>query len=199
MKSKIFDILDKLDIRYAIIEGDKYIDELCHDINLVKPDLDIVIESLNKDILQILDSDSNYERLDYCSFREIDIDLRIDLYFNSINVGYYYYLKIKEFSFVNKKIDKNEYLIYLLLDPLLKFGEYKQRHQCKIRHYLKDFDSKDFMQLIRSIIGKKIADDLLLRLRYYNFHLDINFIKSCKLKLLLINGNFVRMIQNRFF
>ena len=69
--------------------------------------------------------------------KTIQKPLKIDLYFKTLNVGYYHFLKVSPLSFKSKEVSEIEYIIYQILDPLLKFSKYKKRHEYRLCEYFK--------------------------------------------------------------
>lgn len=63
--------------------------------------------------------------------------------------------------------------------------------------YFKNFKKKQVLYLLQKIIGKKLSLSLLNKVSNNNFNISKAFIKICKIKLLFINNNFVKMIKSR--
>ena len=161
---------------------------------IVKPDIDIVLK--NKSSILAFKNPA-FKFIHQYRFREILTGLNIDLYCQFLNVGYYYYLRISQSSYDNYQISDLEYLIYLILDPLLKFSEYHTRHKKRLSRYShKDLDQA--FVLIASMIGLRLSKVLYQKIASRDFNVSSFFIKQCKFKLLFINGNFVRMCKYRF-
>ena len=177
-------------ITFALIKG-KY-DQVDDDI--VRPDIDIVLK--NKSSILIF-KNPTFKFINQYRFREILTGLNIDLYCQFLNVGYYYYLRISNSSYDNYQISDLEYLIYLILDPLLKFSEYHSRHKKRLSRYSQEELSQAFV-LLESIIGLRLSKVLYQKISSREFNVSTVFIKQCKFKLLFINGNFVRMCKSRF-
>ena len=177
-------------IAFALIKG-KY---NRFDDDIVKRDIDIVLK--NKSSILAFKNPAFKFIHQYC-FREMSTGLNIDLYCQFLNVGYYYYLRISQSSYDNYQISDLEYLIYLILDPLLKFSEYHIRHKKRLSRYShKDLDQA--FVLIASMIGLRLSKVLYQKIISREFNVSTIFIKQCKFKLLFINGNFVRMCKYRF-
>lgn len=195
MKSLI-KLLENNNISYSFIEGD-YDDRANQkEKDSFNKDIDIVLCGDKNKIFTILFSSKDLYYVDNV-FRDIITNMRIDIYYNTINVGYYHYLIIKESSFILGKISKEEYIIYQLLDPLLKFSIYQKRHQYNLIKYTSNYNIEYIFPELRKIIGFFLAKRLIAKIKRKDFSLSFVFIKLCKLRLLLINGNFVRMINNR--
>jgi hypothetical protein len=133
------------------------------------------------------------------SFFAIADNLRIDLYFKTLNFGYYHFLKVSPSSFKSKKVSETEYIIYQILDPLLKFSKYQKRHEYRLRQYVNAGISDDVKKMLRQIIGCKLTKILLNKISKSEFSFSSSFIKRCKFRMLFINGNFVKMIKSRIF
>jgi len=130
---------------------------------------------------------------------DIENNLRIDLYFKTLNVGYYHFLEIDNQDFLNTEVSELAYIIYQIIDPLLKFSKYHNRHQYRLKKYFNNSIPNEVEECLRKIIGKKLAYELLVNISNSNFNVKSTFIKKCKLNMLLINGNFVKMIKSRVF
>ena len=195
MKSLI-KLLENNNISYSFIEGDY--DDIANkkEENSFKKDVDIVLCGDKNKILNILLSSKNLYFVDNI-FRDIRTNMRIDIYYNTINVGYYHYLIIKESSYALGKISKEEYFIYQLIDPLLKFSKYHKRHQYNLIEYTSNYNIEYIFPELRKLIGSFLAKRLISKIIRKDFSLSFLFVKLCKLRLLLINGNFVRMINKR--
>ena len=123
----LYTVLSSENMSYAIISGSYDVESFNFEDESFFPDFDIVLESKSKRIIKILKSRKEFDYLGGYSFREKDTGMRIDLYFDFLNVGYYNYLRIDSSSFVNRKVSDADYIVYQILDPLLKFSEYKAR------------------------------------------------------------------------
>ena len=121
--SKIFVFLEEKKIGYALLEGidDEY--GIIKEGLSFRKDLDIVLDCEKEDIFSFLELDNNFKHLGNNSFLSIQDNLRIDLYFKTINVGYYHFLKISSIAFKAKQVSEEDYIIYQILDPLLKFSK----------------------------------------------------------------------------
>ena len=86
-------------------------------------------------MFSFLIADNNFKYLGDNSFLDIENDLRVDLYFKTLNVGYYHFLKINNQDFLNKEVSESAYIIYQIVDPLLKFSKYHNRHQYRLKKY----------------------------------------------------------------
>ena len=177
-------------ISFALIKGKH--DQV--EDNIVKPDIDIVLK--NKSSIMLF-KNPDFKFINQYRFRERLTGLNIDIYCQFLNVGYYYYLRIGKSSYDNYQISDLEYLIYLILDPLLKFSEYHVRHKKRLSRYSQEDLSQAFV-LIDSIIGLRLSKVLYKKITSRDFNISTIFIKQCKFKLLFINGNFVRMCKYRF-
>ena len=122
--TNIFKIIEEKKIAYAVVKG-VYDEESLkkEDIGFIK-DLDIVLDCNKEDVFPFLKVDNNFKHLENNSFLSISDNLRIDLYFKTLNVGYFHFLKISPLSFKSKEVSEKEYIIYQILDPLLKFSKY---------------------------------------------------------------------------
>ena len=196
--SKIFRFLEKSCIPYAVIraEGELY---RINEIKDCKLDLDIVLNCTAQQILPQLVKSTDFKQIDQHSFLDIKKNLRIDLYFKTINVGYYHFLKIQESSFKRKIVSHSEYVIYQLLDPLLKFSYYHPRHKLRLEKYISDGIDQKIIQTLEKIIGYRLSCILLKKISNKEFVFSVSFIQRCKFRMLFINGNFVKMIKSRVF
>ena len=199
INNELFKILNVEKIPYAVIEGKHDINSYKVENELLNPDIDIVLQTNSKQIISVLKSKQAFDYLGDYSFRENTTNTRIDLYFNSLNVGYYHFLKVHANSFVNQKLSEEEYIIYQILDPLLKFSKYYPRHQCRLEKYFDSGIPKEVKVKLESALGKSLSDALLSKISNKDFSISKIFIKRCKLRLLFINGNFVKMLKSRIF
>ena len=92
--TNIFKFLEKNKIAYAVLKG-------AYDANLLKEedvgfrkDLDIVLDCNKEDVFSFLKADHNFKYLENNSFFAISDNLRIDLYFKTLNFGYYHFLDL---------------------------------------------------------------------------------------------------------
>jgi len=197
--TNIINFLEQKSISYIVLIGKYDNDSYMYERSDFKKDLDLVLNCKKDDVFSFLIADNNFKYLGDNSFLDIDNDLRIDLYFKTINVGYYHFLKIDNQDFLNKEVSESAYIIYQILDPLLKFSKYHNRHQYRLKKYFNNTIPKEVDVYLREIIGKKLAYELLENISNSNFAIKSIFIKKCKLNMLLINGNFVKMIKSRIF
>ena len=100
--TNIINFLEKKNIAYVVLKGahdkESYIQERVG----FNRDLDLVLNCKEDDVFSFLISDNDFKYLGDNSFLDIENDLRIDLYFKTINVGYYHFLKIENQDFLNK-------------------------------------------------------------------------------------------------
>ena len=197
--TNIVRILEDKKIAYAVLKGDHECESLKKEDIVFREDLDIVLDCVEEDILPFLKANNSFKYLQNNSFLSISDNLRIDLYFKTLNVGYYHFLKIRDSSFRVNKVSDDEYLIYQMLDPLLKFSKYQRRHEYRLSHYFKEGVSNNVQINLNQIIGRRLAKILLNRISDSKYFMSRLFIKRCKIRLLFINGNFVRMMKSRFF
>ena len=197
--TNIFKFLEENKIAYAVLKG-------VHDENSLKEedvgfrkDLDIVLDCNKEDVFPFLKADHNFKYLENNSFLAVSDNLRLDLYFKTLNVGYYHFLKINLIAFKSKQISEKEYIIYQILDPLLKFSKYQKRHEYRLRQYVNAGISDDVKKMLRQIIGCTLTKILLNKISKSEFSFSSSFIKKCKFRMLFINGNFVKMIKSRIF
>ena len=194
---KIITYLNENNIAFAVLKGVHDEDSCQMETKEFKVDLDIVLSCNRKSFIVKLKQDTEYRYLEKNCFLDIENNLRIDFYFQTINVGYYHYLKIYEQSFLNKEVSEKEYIVYQILDPLLKFSKYHFRHQYRLSAYFKLDISSEIKEMLKDIIGKKLGKQLVDNIANGNFDISNSFIKKCKWKMLFINGNFVKMLQSR--
>lgn len=197
--TNIFKLFEERKIAYAVIKGVYDEASLTKEGVGFRIDLDIVLDCNKEDVLPFLKADYNFKYLENNSFLAISDNLRIDLYFKTLNVGYYHFLKISPLSYKSKEVSEKEYIIYQILDPLLKFSKYQKRHEYRLRQYVKTGISDDVKKKLRQIIGCKLTKILLNKISKSEFSFSISFIKKCKFRMLFINGNFVKMIKFKIF
>ena len=110
--TNIINFLEQKNISYVVLKGlhdkESYIQERVG----FKRDLDLVLNCKKDDVFSFLITDNDFKYLGDNSFLDIDNDLRIDLYFKTINVGYYHFLKIDNQDFLNKEVSESAYIIY---------------------------------------------------------------------------------------
>ena len=120
--SIIFNLLKTHKISYIVLTG-KYDEESYHiEKTSIKKDLDILLDSTKENIIHHIFNHKNLKHLEDNSFFDTFKNLRIDIYFRSLNVGYYHYFKADTSVFSYSQYNENVYVIYLILDPLLKFS-----------------------------------------------------------------------------
>ena len=195
----MFRFLEEHKISYAILKGEHDENSLKKEDVRFKNDLDIVLNSNKEDVLACLKADTNFKYLQHNSFLVVSDNLRVDLYFKTLNVGYYHFLKINPIAFKSKQISEAEYIIYQILDPLLKFSKYQKRHEYRLTQYISAGVSDDVKKKLIQIIGYKLTQILLNKISNLEFSFSSLFIKKCKFRMLFINGNFVKMIKSRIF
>ena len=195
--ANIFKILEERGIRYAVLGGAYDEDSLKKEDSGFREDLDIVLDCRKEDVITFLKENSSFKYLQNNSFLDISDNLRIDLYFKILNVGYYHFLKINPIAFEFKRISETEYIIYQILDPLLKFSKYQKRHEYRLRKYVNSGISDDVRIKLKQIIGLRLTNVLLSKILESDFSFSSLFIKRCKFRMLFINGNFVKMIKSR--
>ena len=98
-----------------------------------------------------------------------------------------------------KKVSEIEYIIYQILDPLLKFSKYQKRHEYRLSQYFKKGINNEVQIRLKQIIGCKLTKILLNKISNSEYSISRSFIKICKFRMLFINGNFVKMIESRVF
>ena len=197
--TNIINFLKQKKIAYAILKGTHDNESYMHERVGFKKDLDIVLNCKKDEVFSFLIEDNNFKYLGDNSFLDIKNDLRFDLYFKTLNVGYYHFLKIENQDFLTQEVSESAYIIYQILDPLLKFSKYHNRHQYRLKKYFSNTFPNEVEECLKVIIGKKLAYELLGNISNSNFAVKSIFIKKCKLNMLLINGNFVNMIKSRIF
>ena len=116
--------------------------------------------------------------------------VRLDFYIDWINCGYYYLFPVVQSS------SECVYIAYQVLEPIVKFGNYKQRHIQRIKRYLDKFGrfSNNTTNLLSIAIGKTLTKKILKQLLNNNYN-----ISSTKVKwsLAFRNGNFKRILKER--
>ena len=164
-----------------------------------KKDLDVVVNCSKNEIIDKFINLDNLLHIEKNSFFDKINNIRVYIYFKTLNVGYYHYLKIDQKSYEQNKIQDIEYLIYIILDPILKFSYYQNRHQYILNKYFNNCENIDLQIKLSNIIGKLLANKLLDKLRIGDFYITNSFIKICKFRMLFINDNFALMLRNRLF
>jgi len=197
--TNIINFLEQKSIAYAVLKGTHDNESYMYESVGFKKDLDLVLNCKKDDVFSFLIADNKFKYIGDNSFLDIENDLRIDLYFKTLNVGCYHFLKINNQDFLTKEVSESAYIIYQILDPLLKFSKYHNRHQYRLKKYFSNRIPKEVEESLKEIIGKKLANELLENISNSNFDIKSIFIKKCKLNMLLINGNFVNMIKSRIF
>ena len=197
--TNIINFLEQKSIAYAVLKGTHDSESYMHESVGFKKDLDLVLNCKKDYVFSFLIADNKFNYISDNSFLDIENDLRIDLYFKTLNVGCYHFLKINNQDFLTKEVSESAYIIYQILDPLLKFSKYHNRHQFRLKKYFSNTIPKGVEENLKEIIGKKLAYELLENISNSNFAVKSIFIKKCKLNMLLINGNFVKMIKSRIF
>ena len=195
--SSITRYLNENNIDYAVLKGEY--DDISYQTESqdFKPDLDIVLACNRTSFIANLKQNNSYQYLEENSFLDVGNNLRIDFYFNTLNVSYYHYLTISDQSFLNKEVSEEEYILYQTLDPLLKFSKYHKRHQFRLNAYFKGKISSEIKGLLKEIIGNSLATRLVKNISNGNFNISKSLIRKCKFRMLFINGNFVKMLQSR--
>ena len=197
INSKILDIIIANDIPFAVIDGKFNIESYDDEVQCSSPDLDIVLKSDSTGIIEDIRNNKEFKTLEFLSFKEKETNTRVDLYLNSLNVGYYHFLNIDDTSFVNHRVSEEEYIIYQLIDPLLKFSKYLPRHKYRLQKYFSEGIPENIFYKLQRIIGYNLTSILLDQILKGKFSVSQLFIRRCKINILFINGNFVRMIKKR--
>ena len=197
--TNLFKFLEDKKIAYAVLKGAYDKDSIKEEDFGFRNDLDIVLDCSKEDVFHFFQEDHRFKYLKNNSFLAIADNRRIDLYFKTLNVGYYHFLKVNTSSFKSNKVSETEYIIYQILDPLLKFSNYKKRHEYRLIQYFKNGISDDLQISLKQIIGCKLTRILLNNISESKFSIPSSVIKKCKFRMLFINGNFVRMIKSRVF
>ena len=197
--SELFKILNGEKIPYAVIEGEYDVESYNIDDEFSNIDLDVVLQTNSKYIMTVLKDREDFDYLGGHSFKDKKYNIRVDLYFLVLNVGYYTFLKVNHKSFLNKKLSKSEYIIYNLLEPLLKFSKFLPRHQYRLAKYFSNDLPSEVRIILDCTIGRLLSNFLLNKIKNNDFSISRIFIKICKFRLLFINGNFVNMLKSRLF
>ena len=139
-KEVVVSALTKSGLSFAIItgkfekEGSLY--EFKNNRSYV-PDIDIIIfEDERFARLELLKF--GFRNISGCVFEYCHVTLgavHIDVYFEWLSVGIIKVFKPSLKDCVNLKTCESDYLLYQLIEPLLKFGEYKDRHVLRITLY----------------------------------------------------------------
>lgn len=197
--SNIITYLHQNKIDYAILKGRYDKESFQLESKNFQPDLDIVLLCDRMSFIENLKQDVSYQYIDESTFLDIKNNIRIDFYFKTLNVGYYHYLIVDKESFLNREVSESQFIIYQILDPLLKFSRYQNRHQFRLHAYFKNGFSIEVEDSLRNIIGGKLSTELLYKISRDDFNIRESFVRKCKCKMLFINGNFVKMLKARVF
>lgn len=149
--------LKEVGVLFSVIKGKFSITgieaELKSNPNFID-DLDIVLHEPIDSFLEKVSRDNNFLKINQLQyvFVENRNEIVIDIYSYWISTNEFRYLKPRS----NEQLYLNEqdYMIYLLFDPLIKFGEYKIRHRVQIEAYKNEgsFNNKSFRNRLRQLI-----------------------------------------------
>jgi len=131
------------DISYAIITG-KYeklgVAEEKKERNFVE-DLDIVFFDTTEEIIHRHLIEMGLKQISHHTykFQKNGYELPVDIFIDFINSGYYYLFPIDKNNLTIKNnricISEHDYILYQILEPLIKFSGYKKRHFIRLRKY----------------------------------------------------------------
>ena len=198
MNRGVLEILEENNISYIIISG-KYDEESYKtEEKEFKPDLDIISKTKSFSIISKLFNKERFKILEENSIFDKQLNLRVDMYFKSVNVGYYHFLIPNNHSYKLKHLAEEDYIIYQILDPLLKFSKYHNRHKFRLSKYFKNGIPKDLSLRLSKIIGVFLTKILLNRIYKSEYIIEKQIIRLIKIRILFINGNFVKMFNVRF-
>ena len=208
---KALEILSKLEkenLSYAVITGKFEEDGTAYEqtTGALEPDLDIVFFGISKSELHRKLIEMGLEHVHYNSYRYRSQDnktLPVDIYIEYINAGYYFLFptdskKIRRENHRNVICEK-DYILYQLVEPLIKFSGYKKRHLYRINKYIEHgYITPEIKQKLYNITGRHFANEILKNIQNKT---PINRItvKMIKMRLLFKHGNFFRMIYQRIF
>ena len=82
---------------------------------------------------------------------------------------------------------------------ILKFSRYLPRHKYRLQKYFSDGVPDNIICKLEAIIGYNLTKTLLNQILKGNFSVSQFFIRRCKINILFINGNFVKMITKRIY
>ena len=116
--NSIIKYLNEKNIDYAVLKGAHDDASYQKESEDFKADLDIVLSCDRASFITNLKQNDSYQYLEQNSFLDIEDNLRIDFYFNTLNVCYYHYLTITEQSFLNKEVSEEEYILYQIYLPV---------------------------------------------------------------------------------
>jgi len=138
----ILKLLENSNLKFKIITGKHEVIGSLEESKINKqyvPDIDIVFDAKKKTIKQDLEKCGFMSIEGIAYVYSLDKSIHIDAYSKYISVGS---LKIFKPSFEDKllKIKEEEYYIYQLVEPLLKFGFYYKRHLTRIKIYEENTD-----------------------------------------------------------
>ncbi len=203
-----FEIISKLSgrgVKFAIIGG-KYEKDGLHfqqKKDGLVGDLDIVFFNTDFEKLKNELQAIGIKHIEYQTYLFIknEVHLPIDIYIDYINTGYYYLFKIDAKGLKNidgvPYVSERDYILYQLIEPLIKFSEYKPRHIYRLQKYYENgYFTLEIKHALARIVGPFFAKYILTTVEKKS-SIDKRIIKLIKLRLLLINGNFKRMIKER--
>ncbi len=209
LDKNIKDVITKLQkerLSFAVITGKYEREGTLYEQkrNNIHPDLDLVFFDISKDQLHEKLLNCGLEHVNHNTYRYIGENgslLPIDIYIEFINTGYYYIFKIDvknlKISEGYNTISENDYIVYQILEPLIKFSGYKKRHIYRIKQYMKDgYITTDIKQYLCSIIGCFFTNKLLESIKQGKT-ISGTTIKMIKVMLMFKHGNFFRMIKQR--
>ena len=203
------EVLSKIEnesLSYAIISGKYEKEGTLHEQKSgnLQPDLDLVFFDIKRDDLHEKLLKMGMEHIQYNTYRYMgknDSVLPIDIYIDFINAGYYYIFRIdkKSVRLLNNynTISEKDYIVYQILEPLIKFSGYKKRHKFRINQYIKNGHvTTEIKQFLCTIIGCFLTKKILESIEKEKAisRITINMIK---IKLLFKHENFSRMLKQR--
>lgn len=122
----------------------------------------------------------------------------IDVYYSYISYGWIKIFKPDKQRLSNNYIGEEDYLLYQLIEPLLKFGAYQPRHLERIRCYRADkkLDHAYVRRRQRAICFP--CSFLLSKAYQHEGQLTASQYRMLKLSLILKPRNMIRYIRYRF-
>ena len=180
--SKLFEILDFHKIPFLIISGRFEKESYAAEDNFFRPDIDLVLNCDKIQLIGLLLNNKDFKMVEDNVLVDIKLDLRIDLYFRSISVGYYHFLIPSLNSYKTQELAEVDYIIYQLIEPLLKFSKYHKRHIFRLEKYFFDGVPEKVSMRLSKIIGRSLSEELLNKVSNSEFYFSNTFIKKCKFR-----------------
>jgi len=170
----------------------------------LQADLDIVFFDISRAQLHEKLLNLGLEHVEFNTYKYIAQDksiLPIDIYIDFINTGYYSLFPIQKENLLDcdgyNIISESDYIVYQILEPLIKFSGYKKRHWYRLKRYIDEgYFTSEIKERLCSIVGCFLATCLIDTISKKD-HVDKKIVQLIKLRLLFKHGNFLRMMEQR--